>query len=56
MLAVSVAGPVALLATLRLSVIVLLPLNPAIEAGLVQVIICPEAVQVQPGVVETKET
>jgi hypothetical protein len=51
---VKVAGPPALLATLTLSVTVLVPVRPAIDAELVQETVCPEelAVQVQPGVVE----
>jgi hypothetical protein len=53
---VMVAGPVALLATLTLIVTVLVPVRPAIDAELVQVTVCPVAVQVQPGVVEVYET
>jgi hypothetical protein len=58
---VETANPIAtmprvLVATLTVNVSVLVPVRPAIEAELVQVIVCPVAVQVQPGVVEVYDT
>jgi hypothetical protein len=47
-----VTMPRVLVATLTVNVSVLVPVRPAIEAELVQVIVCPVAVQVHPGVVE----